>query len=179
MIDYKYVNELSASNKLGRMLWKVAYLLLVRPTPRWALHGWRCQVLRVFGAKIGRGCRIDPKLDIWAPWNLSLGDRVALAEGTNIYCVDRIRIGSKVTVSQRSFLCTASHDITSLARPLIHAPITIGDHVWVAAEAMLHPGITIGEGAVIGARAVIRKDVPAWSIWAGNPARQIGIREII
>ena len=178
MKQYKYVNHLSRRNQMARLIWGISCGLLFRPTPRWALNGWRCTVLRLFGAEIGTGCRIDPKVRIWAPWNLSLGDYVALAEGVDVYCVSRITIGSQVTISQRSFLCTASHETTSLNRPLIHAPIRIGDHVWVAAEAMIQPGVVLHEGAVVGARAVIRRDVPAWTIWAGNPAREVGKRRI-
>lgn len=107
-----------------------------------------------------------------------MGDYVAIAEGVDIYSVSRVSIGSKVTISQRAFLCTASHEIKSLTRPLIYAPISIADHVWVAAEAMIHPGVSIAEGAVIAARGVLRNDAPAWTIWAGNPAREVGKRNI-
>lgn len=178
MKQYRYVNHLTRRNRMARMLWGLCYILLFRPTPRWALNGWRCMLLRLFGAEVGTGCRIHPNVRIWAPWNLSLGAYVALAEGVDVYCVSRITIASKVTVSQRSFLCTASHETTSLTRPLIHAPITMGDHVWIAAEAMIHPGVTVNVGAIVGARAVIRRDVPAWTVWAGNPAREVGKRRI-
>lgn len=107
-----------------------------------------------------------------------MGDYVAVAEGVDIYSVSRVSIGSKVAISQRAFLCTATHDIKSLTRPLVHAPISISDHVWVAAEAMIHPGVSIAVGAVIAARGVLRNDAPAWTIWAGNPARQVGKRNI-
>lgn len=70
-------------------------------------------------------------------------------------------------------------DIRSLKRPLTHAPIKIGCHAWVAAEAMILPGVTVGQGAVISARTVLRKDADDWSIWAGNPARRVGSREIL
>lgn len=174
----RYQNKLVLKNRLGRVLWGLAYALLIRPTPRWALHGWRRAVLRLFGAKVGEGCRIDPSARIWAPWNLELGDYVAIAGQCDLYNVDRIEIGSKVGISQRSFICTASHDITSLHRPLIHAPIRIEDHAWVAAEAMVHPGITVGTGSVLAARAVLRNSTDAWTIWAGNPAKRVGLRQV-
>ncbi len=107
-----------------------------------------------------------------------MGDYSVLAENVDCYNVDIIKIGSKVAISRRAFLCTASHDITSLLRPLTHAPIEIGDHAWVAAEAMVHPGVRIGEGSVISARAVLRDNTKPWAIWAGNPARQVGWRTL-
>jgi len=163
---------------MRRLLWGVCRALLFRPTPRWALHIWRAALLRWFGAEIGVGCRIDPRARIWAPWNLSLGDFVAIGEHVDLYNVDQIRIGSKTAISQRAFLCTASHDISSLMRPLTLAPIEIGQHAWIAAEAMLHPGATVEEGAVVAARAVLRGRANAWTVWAGNPALEVGKRVI-
>lgn len=178
MKEYRYVEHMSRRNRAARLLWGLTCALFFRPTPRWMLHGWRRGVLRVFGARIGEGCRIDPRARIWAPWNLQMGDYVAIAEGVDLYAVDRISIGSKVAISQRAFLCTASHDIASLRRPLTHAPIDIGDHAWIAAEVMLLPGVVVEEGAVIAARAVLRHKALAWTIWAGNPAREVGQRKI-
>lgn len=178
MKQYRYVNQLSFGNRLSRMAWGVVRVLLFRPTPRWALHGWRCSLLRIFGATVGVGCRIDPSARIWLPRNLRLGDYVAIAEGVDVYCVAPITIGSKVAISQRVFLCGASHDITRLTRPLTMAPITIGDHAWIAAEAMVHPGALIDDGAVVAARAVLRGTAASWTIHAGNPARQVGLRRL-
>lgn len=179
MKHYRYVNRLGTLNKISRLAWDLVYALLFRPTPRWALHGWRRMLLRAFGAQIGEGCRIDPRARIWLPSNLKLGKFVAIGEGADIYCVAPITVGSKVAISQRAFLCTASHDITTLTRQLVHAPITIGDHAWIAAEAMILPGATVGEGAVIAARAVLRGSAAAWTIQAGNPARHINDRTLV
>lgn len=175
---YRYVDSLSLASKLRRLVWQVVWMFLFRTTPSWCLDAWRCALLRLFGATIGRGCRIASNCQIWAPWNLTLGHYVCLAGEVDCYCVSPISIGNKVTVSQRSFLCTASHDIRTLQRPLIHQPIRIGEHAWVCAEAFVGPGITIGEGAVVAARAVAVRDVPEWTIVAGNPARVIRRREI-
>jgi len=178
MKQFQYVNRLGARNKLYRLAWSITNSLLFRPTPRWVLDGWRCALLRAFGAKIGVGCRIDPTSHIWMPSNLKLGDYVAIGAGADIYCVAPITMGSKVTISQRAFICAASHDINELNRPLIYSPITIGDHVWIAAEAMVLPGAQIGDGAVVGARAVLSKNANAWSIYTGNPARHTGDRNV-
>jgi len=53
------------------------------------------------------------------------------------------------------------------------APIVIEAQGWVAAEAFIAPGVTLGEGAVAAARAVVTRDVPAWTVVAGNPARTL------
>ena len=107
-----------------------------------------------------------------------MGDFVCIAASVDCYNVAKIRLGSYATVSQRAFLCSASHDLASLARPLIYSPITIGDHAWVCAEAYVGPGLHIGEGAVVGARSVVTKDIPSWTIAVGNPAKVIRERVI-
>lgn len=171
--DLKYIDTIPRREKLLRQLWLLVYTVLFRPTPRGLLHGWRRMLLRCFGAKIGQGSRIAPSCFVWAPWNLELGDYSVLADGVDCYTMDKIAIGSKVAVSQRSYLCTGTHETSSLRRPLKTAPISIADHAWVAAEALVMPGCAIGEGCVIGARAVVRSNMPPWQICVGDPCRPV------
>ena len=138
---------------------------------------WRCWLLRVFGAKIGAHCAVRNSCKIWQPWNLEVGDWVALSEDCDIYAVDKIKIGSRTTVSRGAFLCSASHDIASTTMELTHEPITIGSDAWVAGHAIVLPGVTIGDGAVVGAGAVVTHDVEAWTVVGGNPAKFIKRRE--
>lgn len=173
-----YIDRLSLQNKIVRAIWYLTRLVVFRPTPSAGFHWWRAFLLRIFGAKIGKGCKIAPSCEVWAPWNLDIDDFVCLGVGVDCYNVDKIRIGSYSTVSQRAFLCTASHDVSTLARPLTTAPIKIGEHAWICAEAFVGPGVSIESGAVVGARAVINKDVDPWMIVAGNPARHLKRREI-
>ncbi len=167
----------SLGNKLGRLLWQVVWLLLFRPSP-WFWQAPRRGLLRLFGAKVGTCVQVMPSVRIWAPWNLELGNYSTVSHGVDLYCVDDISIGAHATVSQRSFLCTASHDIHHPNMPLVTKPIRIEDGVWVAGEAFIHPGVTVGVDAVVGARAVVTHDVPARLVVAGNPASVLHEREI-
>jgi putative colanic acid biosynthesis acetyltransferase WcaF len=142
------------------------------------LHGWRRSLLRFFGAKIGEGSKIAPSCRIWAPWNLVVGDYTALGDGVDCYNVGTITIGYKVAISQRSFLCSATHDPGSLLRPLVVKPIVIQNHAWVAAESLILPGVTIGEGAVIGARSVVTRDMAPWYICVGMPCSERSVRVV-
>lgn len=92
------------------------------------------------------------------------------------YSVDKIVLGPHVTVSQYSYLCTASHDFTKRSMPLVTAPIYINAHAWVTADVFVGPGVTVGEGAVLGARSTVMRDVAPWTIVAGSPARVVGQR---
>lgn len=173
-----YNDEMSRSLRLRRLAWGLVYYTLFRPTPRFAFDKWRLFLLRLFGARIGKGSRVAPSCFVWAPWNLKMGNYACLADGVDCYTIGPLTMGDYTTVSQRTFLCTASHDIRLLSRPLFARPIVIEDHAWVAAEAFIGPGVTIGHGAVIGARAAIVRNVEAWHIMVGNPARSVGVRQI-
>ena len=169
------VIQLSFTNKIFRVIWRVIWLFLFRPTPR-LLYGWRRFLLRLFGAKIGSNVIVHSSAKIFAPWNLEMKEYSCLSHNVDCYCVDRILIGRYVTISQNSFLCTASHDYNSKGLPLVTAPINIGDYAWVTAYAYVGPGVSIGIGAVVGACACATRNVDAWTVIAGNPAKLIGTR---
>jgi len=162
----------SLANRLARAGWAVCAALLFRPSPR-PCHRWRAFLLRLWGAKLGARCHIYPGAVIWAPWNLVCGDEVGVANGAILYNQAPITLGNRVVVSQGAHLCTGSHDYTSPGFELFARPITVGAHVWVAAEAFVHPGVTIGEGAVVGARSVVTRDLPAWMVCAGHPCQPL------
>ena len=167
--------RLSLGNKLARSLWHLVWLLLFRPTPR-VMHAWRCFLLRIFGAKLGKAVHVYPTAKIWAPWNLEMGDHSCLSEQVDCYSVDKIRIGAHTTVSQYSFLCTASHDYSDVDMPLHTAPITLGVRVWITADVFVAPGILIGDGAVVLARSSVFQDIAPWVVAAGYPAKVINQR---
>jgi len=173
-----YIDNTPRSIKIKRFIWDVVWVLFFRPTPRWALNKWRVSLLRLFGAKIGKGSRVLPTCKIWAPWNLTMGSYSALGDDVDCYCVDKITIGDRVTVSQRTFLCSASHDIRSLRLPLMHKPIIIEDYAWVCAECFISPGSIIKTGVIVAARSVLTKPTNEWYVYAGNPAKEIKQRVV-
>lgn len=174
----KYRNKLSFSNKASRLLWGVVWGLLFRPFTLSVFHKWRLFLLRLFGAKIGAGSIVHGSVKIWAPWNLEIGQRTAIGPSAECYNPGKIILGNKVTVSQRAYLCAASHDYNDKAHPLITKPIVVNDFAWVAADAFVAMGVTVGEGAIVGARAVVSRDVEPWAIVAGNPAVFVKRREM-
>jgi len=136
----------------------------------------RVALLRLFGARLGRGCVVG-SARIWVPWNLEMKEFVAIANGVEIYNLAPIRIGAHSVVSQGSYLCTATHDYTNSDFPLDSKAIVVGSNAWIAADAFIAPGITVGDGAVVGARSVVTKDVPPWTVSVGNPCRVIKARK--
>jgi putative colanic acid biosynthesis acetyltransferase WcaF len=150
---------------------------LFRTSP-WFCHSWRRLLLRVFGARIGRGAKVFPSTRIWAPWNLTLGEYACLSHDVDCYCVSSISIGDHATVSQYSYLCGASHDLHDPHMRLVAAPVQIEDQAWVCARAFIGPGVTVGEGAVVGACSVVTRDVPDWTVVCGNPAKFVKYRNL-
>jgi len=105
-----------------------------------------------------------------------MDDYSCLSHFVDCYCVDKIQIGRHATVSQYSYLCSASHDYNQSHLPLVTAPIVIGDHAWLMADTFVGPGVTIGEGAVVAARSTVIRDIDSWTVVAGLPAKKIGER---
>lgn len=176
MPERMHHDQFSVAHRLRRASFRAAWKSLCAVTPVRS-HEVRCALLRRFGAQIGRNCSVYPGARVWAPWNLVMHDDSCLADGVDCYSVDTITLAAHVVVSQRAFLCTASHDVTDARFKLVTSPIVLEERSWVAAEAFVAPGVTMKEGSVAAARAVVTKDVPAWTIVGGNPAREIGKRE--
>ena len=168
-----YQNKHSLKSKGVRLLWELVWLLLFRPTPRWCLNGWRCFLLRLFGAKIGRDVRIQGSVRVWQPWRLRIGDDSWIDGNVNLYTVDDIAIGSNSVISEGSFLCTATHDPHNAGFELLTRPIEVGRNVWIAARAIILPGVTVNDHAVVGAGAVVSGNVSPSTTVVGNPARCI------
>ena len=172
-----YRDGFSSGNKYGRALWNVVWILLFRPSPV-LCFGWRNALLRVFGARLGKGVHVYPSCRIWAPWNLVMGDHSCLSHSVDCYSVGKVLLKPHATVSQYAFLCTATHDISDSGMQLVIKPIEIGEGAWVCAKAYIGPGVKVGAGAVAGAGAVVSKDVPEWTVVGGNPAQFIKKREL-
>lgn len=173
-IDYMHFRSpYTTASRIKRMVWSICWTLLARPFPKSTFMPWKRFLLRAFGAEIANTANVYASATVFMPWNLIMKPHACLASGVDCYNAAPIVIGVNSTVSQRGYLCTASHEITSLRHEQIEKPIIIGARAWIAAEAFIGPGVTIGEGAVVGARAVVFKDVEPWTVVGGNPAKFI------
>lgn len=160
-----------------RIVWHIVNSTIFRLFPGSIFKWWRNMILRLFGAKIDKDALIYSSSKIYAPWNLRIG-RACIGPNTQLYNKAPIIIGNDCVVSQGSYLCTASHDISSKMLPLVTAPIVIEDFAWIAANVFIGMGVTIGEGAVVGATASVYNNVEAWTVVGGNPAKTIKKRNI-
>jgi putative colanic acid biosynthesis acetyltransferase WcaF len=127
-------------------------------------------LLRLFGAKVGKGVYMKPGVRVKFPWYLRVGDFCWLGEDLWIDNLAPVEIGSNVCISQAAYLCTGNHDWTKPNMKLFRKSITVQDGSWVGAKAILCPGVVVGRGAVVAAGSVVTRSVSAYQVWAGNPA---------
>jgi putative colanic acid biosynthesis acetyltransferase WcaF len=99
-----------------------------------------------------------------------------LADDVDCYNPSLVEIGELAIVSQYTYLCCASHDYNHPDFTFFSRPIVIERLAWVAARAYIGPGVTIREGAVVGANSCVYRDVPAWLVVGGNPAKKLAGR---
>jgi putative colanic acid biosynthesis acetyltransferase WcaF len=158
----------------GAPRWKEALWTLVRLLFFQNAFPWpsplRCVLLRGFGAKIGRGVVIRANVNISFPWRLTIGDHVWIGEDAGILTLAPVLIESNVCISQRTYLCTGSHDFRREDFKLQVAPITVREGVWIAAASFIAPGIEIGSGAIVSAGSVVFENVAPKTFVRGNPA---------
>ena len=88
-----------------------------------------------------------------------------------LYSIDEINIGSHCVISQKSYICTGSHDIKDPAFSLQTEKVVIGNGAWVATDCFVGPGVTIGANAVVGARSTVFTDMPDGQVCWGTPCR--------
>ena len=140
---------------------------------------------------IGSNCRFQKELFLTAWKNFAggafkpeiiIGDNVSLGAYNHITASNKIIIGNGVLTGKWVTITDNSHGDTEYdtlktlpkKRPLVSkGPVVIGDNVWIGDKATILPGVTVGEGAVIAANSVVTKDVPAYSVAAGCPAKII------
>lgn len=151
-------------------LWWVVQATLFRASPQ-VLYGWRRWLLRRFGAKIGRGVLIRSTATVTYPWKLTIGDYSWIGDDVVLYSLGEIHIGAHSVVSQRSYICTGSHNAATIAFDIYALPIFIGNECWIASDVFVAPGVSISDGAVVGARSTVFDDLPAGMICYGNPAQ--------
>jgi len=157
-------------------LWWVVQALLFHPSPQ-IFYGWRRFLLKCFGAKIGNGVIIRPSARITYPWKLTVGDYAWIGDDVVLYTLGEIHIGAHAVVSQRSYICTGSHDYKKDTFDIFSKPIVIEQECWLATDVFIGPGVTIGKGMVIAARSSVYKDIIAVpGIYKGNPVQRVGDR---
>jgi putative colanic acid biosynthesis acetyltransferase WcaF len=153
-------------------LWWIVQATVFRHSPR-MMNSFRAFLLRCFGADVGKNVLIRPSATFTYPWKIKIGDCVWIGDDVVVYSLGPISIGNNVVVSQKSYLCAASHDVTKESFDIFAKPVVIEDESWLATDVFVSPGVTIHRGVVVGARSSVFNDLPAGMICVGSPARPV------
>jgi putative colanic acid biosynthesis acetyltransferase WcaF len=157
------------------LAWQCVQASLFAWSPQ-PLYGWRRFLLRLFGAHIGPGVLVRPSARVTYPWKVEIGARSWIGDHAELYSLGPIRIGADSVISQRAYLCAATHDYRQPDFPILAPGVEIGDQAWIAADVFVAPGIRIGRGAVIGARSSVFRNIGDYELAMGSPARVTGRR---
>ncbi|QRQ99637.1 WcaF family extracellular polysaccharide biosynthesis acetyltransferase [Dyadobacter sandarakinus] len=162
-------------SKLKLLAWYVAGRLFINTRMLYP-NAFKHFILRLFGAKIGRGVVIKPAVNIKYPWFLRIGNDCWIGEKVWIDNLTMVILESDVCLSQGCMLLTGNHDYTRPAFDLITRPITIAKGAWIGARATVCPGVTVGTHAVLTVGSVASKNLEPYGIYQGNPANIVKTR---
>lgn len=108
---------------------------------------------------------------------LKVGDHVFLNHGVSITCLQAVSIGRGCKLGNNVVIVDHDHDYQGSLEDMVSSPVTIGNHVWIGANAVITRGVTIGDGSVIGAGSVVTGDIPPRCVAVGAPARVVKTAE--
>lgn len=167
----------TGGSRLKRFVWYYCNIIFIK-------NGWNISsslkiiILRIFGAKIGKGVVIKPCVNIKYPWNLEIGDYTWIGEDVWIDNLVKVKIGSNVCLSQGAMLFCGNHNYKLSTFDLIVGEITIEDGVWIGAKSIVCPNVTCKSHSVLSVQSVATNDMEAYSIYQGNPAIKVRDRII-
>lgn len=167
----------------GRMLRPLARLALTRELgrrrafARGVMYGEVLEMLREGRLTIGEQCIFEDGVWLTGAGRLSIGQGTYLNLGVMVAAMDLVEIGDHCMVANGCLITDANHRYLDHTMPLpwqgyeSKGPTRIGNNCWLGANVVVTSGVTIGERCVVGANAVVTRDIPAFSVASGNPAR--------
>lgn len=171
----KSTQNVNKAYKIKLQIWRCVDTLFFKTSLN-MLSCWRVFLLRLFGAKIGKGCYISPKCTIFIPWNFEMGNFCSIDDYAYIKPRVKIKLGDYVSIANFVHIIPGGHNVRSRHFDSNLAPITIHHSAFIGADTYIGKGVTIGQFSVIGARSVVLKDVPENSIAFGFPCQVKGER---
>ena len=164
-------------NPLKRMTWYMVNRLFLNTNIPYPSR-LKIMLLKLFGAKMGAGVMIKPKVSIKYPWFLSIESNAWIGENVWIDNLAQVTIGSNVCLSQGSLLLCGNHNYKKSTFDLIVGSITLEEGVWIGAGATVCPGVTCKSHSVLTVGSIATHDLEPYTIYQGNPAVKIKERVI-
>lgn len=135
---------------------------------------------------MGEGCTISPTASFANAGNIRLGNASHIGANCSLWAGqtrgmitagNNLLLGPNVTITAANYDFHAGTPVTR--QPMTEQPVTIGNDVWIGANAVVLPGVALGDGAIIGAGAVVTRNIEAGAVVAGSPAKAIGQRQVV
>ena len=141
-------------------------------------YAWKRNILRAYGARIGKRVVVKPRVQIKYPWKLTIGDHAWIGEHAWIDNLDLVEIGANACISQGALILSGNHDYSKASFDLMVKPIRIEEGAWIGAKSVVTQGVTVGSHAVLTVSSVASSDLEPYGIYRGNPATKIKDRSI-
>jgi putative colanic acid biosynthesis acetyltransferase WcaF len=154
--------------RLRRLLWYIVHELFICSGQ--PISVLRVFWLRLFGAEIGKGVVIKPRVRIKYPWKLKVGHHSWIGEDVWIDNLGEVSIGSNCCLSQGAMLLCGNHDYKRSSFDLMVGDITLEEGVWIGAKAVVCPGVTCRSHSVLVVGSVASSTLEAYGVYRGNPA---------
>ena len=158
-------------SRVRRALWYVVHeLFICTGHPFGSL---RIMLLRLFGAEVGKGVVVKPRVRVKYPWKLKVGANTWIGEDVWIDNLGVTSVGANCCLSQGAMLLCGNHDYKSSTFDLMVGDITLEDGVWIGAKSVVCPGVICKSHSVLAAGSVASSHLEAYSIYRGNPATKV------
>lgn len=164
--------EYNPGSKIKILLWYFVNHLIFK-TYWFPVQGLKRFLLRLFGAKLGKGVVLKPGLNIKYPWFLEIGHHCWIGEDVWIDNLTFVTIANDVCLSQGCLLLTGSHNYKKSSFNLIVKPIHLGSGSWIGAKAIVCQGVSVGANSILSVGSVAMSDLEPNYIYKGNPALKI------
>jgi putative colanic acid biosynthesis acetyltransferase WcaF len=165
------INWYAPGNRLMRFLWFVVSVVFIQNKIN-PFSSLKVMLLRIFGAKIGRGVVVKPGVNIKYPWKLEIGNYVWIGEDVWIDNLDNIVIGNNVCISQGVMLLCGNHNYKKSTFDLIIGKIKLKDGVWLGAKSIVTQNVVCENHSVLTVNSVASSNLDSYSVYSGNPAKK-------
>ena len=173
---YKNTWYNAGGSPLKRGLWYVVSIVFFKSA--FPFYGTKRFLLRLFGAKVGKGVVIKPHVAIKYPWRLALGNYVWIGEQVWIDNLANVTIHDNCCISQGAMLLCGNHNYKKSTFDLIVKEIHLEEGAWMGAKSLATPGVRMGSHSLLTAGSTATMSLEPYGIYQGNPATKVRQREI-